>query len=391
MSRVVLLFFVLLFGGTPAYGEYPATLEPSDFPSLVSSIRISTAVDFCGEPVPLDNPEIRERLEKELLLSLWNRPQVILWVKRSNRYFPHIEAMLKKNQVPDDLKYVAIIESALRPHVGSRKGAIGFWQFMKHTGRKYGLIVNNDLDQRRNLFTSTSAAIRYFKDLYAMLGSWTLSAAAFNMGEEGLKSEVLAQRTNTYYQLYLPLETQRYVFRILAAKLILSDPEKYGFRLTKNDLYPPLEFDRLQLECSQQTPIFIVAKAAMASFKEIKDLNPEIRGHYLSQGSHSILIPKGSAKGFQSRYNKFTKQWQAKRKQQVYTVKEGDNLSTIADRFNVPLPLLVIWNRLNLNKPIHPGDRLIINLNQAQQPRNSQNSQTPYSPLLLPSPKGPAK
>ncbi len=362
MLKAVLLFFVVFFGGTPARGEPQATLQPSDFPSLVSSVRIAAPVDFCGEPVPLDNREIRERLEKELLLSLWNRPQVILWIKRSNRFFPHIEKMLKKTQVPDDLKYVAIIESALRPHVGSRKGAIGFWQFMKYTGRKYGLIVNNNLDQRRNLFTSTSAAIRYFKDLYAMLGSWTLSAAAYNMGEGGLQSEVLAQRTNQYYQLYLPLETPRYVFRILAAKLILSDPEKYGFRLTKNDLYPPLEFDRTQLECSQLTPILIVAEAAKASFKVIKDLNPEIRGHYISKGSHSILIPKGSAKGFQSRYNKFLKQWLAKNKQHVYVVKEGDNLSAIADRFNVPLPLLIILNRLDLNKPIHPGDHLIINL-----------------------------
>ena len=361
MLKVLLLFFIVFFGGTPAQGQPLKTLEPADFPSLVSSVRITAPVDFCEEPVPLDNHAIRERLEKELLLSLWDRPQVILWIKRSNRYFPHIEKMLKKNKVPDDLKYVAIIESALRPHVGSSKGAIGFWQFMKPTGRKYGLIVNNNLDQRRNLFASTLAAIRYFKELYAMLGSWTLSAAAYNMGEGGLQSEVLAQRINQYYQLYLPLETQRFVFRIIAAKIILSDPEKYGFRLAKKDLYPPLQFDRIQLECSQQTPILIVAEAAKATFKEIKDLNPEIRGHHISKGSFSILIPKGSAKGFQSRYNKILKQWLAKNKHYVYIVKKGDNLSAIADRFNVPLPLLLIWNRLNLNKPIHPGDRLIIN------------------------------
>ena len=376
MLRVLLLFFIVFFGGTPAQGQSLKTLEPSDFPSLVSSVRITASVDFCEEPVPLDNHQIRERLEKELLLSLWNRPQVILWIKRSNRYFPHIEKMLKKNKAPDDLKYVAIIESALRPHVGSPKGALGFWQFMKPTGKKYGLTVNNNLDQRRNLFASTSAAIRYFKELYAMLGSWTLSAAAYNMGEEGLQSEVLAQRINQYYQLYLPLETQRFVFRIIAAKIILSDPEKYGFRLAKKDLYPPLQFDRIQLECSQKIPIHIVAEAAMASFKAIKDLNPEIRGHYISKGSHSILIPQGSAKSFQSRYNQFFKQWLAENKHHVYIVKKGDNLSAIADRFDVPLPLLVIWNRLNLNKPIHPGDHLMIYSSQAQPPGNSQNSQT---------------
>ena len=116
--------------------NYAASLEPADFPSLVSSLKVETPIVFCGEEVPIKSREIRERLEKELLLSLWDRPQVILWLKRSSRYLPHIEQMLKKNGIPDDLKYVAITESALRPHAGSSKGAMGFWQFMVGTGRK---------------------------------------------------------------------------------------------------------------------------------------------------------------------------------------------------------------------------------------------------------------
>jgi hypothetical protein len=273
---------------------------------------------------------------------------------------PIIEKMLREHGLPEDLKYVALIESALRPHAGSRKNAIGFWQFMEATGLKYGLVIDSEKDQRRNIFYSTQAAIAYFKELYDLLGSWTLSAAAYNMGEQGLQSEILAQQTNDYYYLYLPLETQRYVLRIIAAKIILSEPETYGFRYTQEDLYPPLQFERLKLHCFQETPISIIAQAANTGFKEIKDLNPEIRGHFLAAGSHRILIPRGAAEGFQERFKLLVEHWKAENKKSVYVVKEGDNLYTIAERFNVPLPALIIWNRLEKNKHIHPGDRLVI-------------------------------
>lgn len=308
----------------------------------------------------MEEQAIRERLEKELLLSLWDRPQVILWLKRSRRYFPLIVEMLRENGVPYDLKYVAVAESALRPHAGSRKGAIGFWQFMRDTGRKYGLVINEYVDERRNLYASTGAAIRYFKELHESLGSWTLAAAAYNLGEQGVRAEVLEQQTDNYYQLYLPLETQRFVFRILSAKLILSDPEKYGFRLSEEDYYPPLEFDRVQFDCTQETPIWLIAQAARTHFKVIKDLNPEIRGHHLAKGSHLLLIPNGTSKGFHDRYQQLARQWSASREERIYVVKRGDSLSSIADRFDVPLAALIIWNRLDLNAPIHPGDRLVV-------------------------------
>jgi membrane-bound lytic murein transglycosylase D len=186
------------------------------------------------------------------------------------------------------------------------------------------------------------------------------------MGEEGLKTQIQVQKVNNYYQLYLPLETQRFVLRIISAKLILSNPEKYGFRLSEEDLYPPLEFDRIKLKCSQRTPIHVVAQAAKTYFKVIKDLNPEIRGYYLSKGSHPILIPKGASKGFHSRYKKLLKQRLANNEEQIYIVKKGDSLSSIAERFNVPLPALLIWNGLNPKKDIYPGDRLIIYPNEVK-------------------------
>jgi membrane-bound lytic murein transglycosylase D len=356
-TKIFLILGIVLFWAVQGYGGSP---QPVDLVSLVSSVKNMDTLSFCGERVPLENQEVRERFEKELLLSIWDRPQVILWLKRSRRYLPHIEKMLKENRMPEDLKYLAIAESALRPHVGSRKGAMGFWQFMAETGRKNGLIIDKNIDERRNLFASTRAAATYFKALYQSMGSWTLAAAAYNMGEQGLTAEIMVQHTRDYYRLYLPLETQRFIFRILSVKLIVLDPVKFGFNLTDDDYYPPFEFDRITVDCFREIPLSLIAKASGTDFKVIKDLNPEIRGHYLAEGTHTILIPKGAKKEFEPRYKKLVKEYQADKTDRIYVIKEGDNLSSIAEKFDVPMAALIIWNRMDLNKPIHPGDRLII-------------------------------
>jgi hypothetical protein len=268
--------------------------------------------------------------------------------------------MLRESGMPEDIKYVAVVESDLRPHAVSRKGAVGFWQFLAHSGRKYGLTINDRIDERRNLFASTRGAIRYFEELHKTLGSWTLAAAAYNMGEERLMAEIMEQDIQDYYRLYLPLETQRFIFRILLVKLVFAEPMKYGFKLKKDDYYPALEFDQVHMNLFQETPLRIVAQAAKTDFKKIKDLNPEIRGHYLVAGNHRLLIPRGSAHVFHARFQDFLKAFLSSKREHVYVVKKGDNLSEIAGRFNVPLPLLIIWNRLDRDRPIHPGDRLVI-------------------------------
>ncbi|MGZ6238200.1 MAG: lytic transglycosylase domain-containing protein, partial [Syntrophales bacterium] len=252
---------------TPAWCDPPNMIDPPSSSSMLKLMKTTGPLDFCGEPVPLDNPEVRERLEKEFLVTLWNRSQVILWMKRSGRYMPYIEEMLKQNNMPMDLKYLAIIESSLTFHLTSPKGARGSWQFMEATGKKYGLKIDSDVDERRNFFYSTRAAISYLKKLHDKLGSWTLAAAAYNMGEEGLKTEMLLQKTNNYYYLYLPVETQQYILRAISAKEILSNPERYGFKLSKEDIYPPLQFDRVELVCDQEIPIHMVAQAAGTYFK----------------------------------------------------------------------------------------------------------------------------
>jgi hypothetical protein len=337
-----------------------ADQPPHAVPDLLAALRDIGQMSFCGEKVPMEYPEVRERFEKEFLLTLWDRPQVILWLKRSSRYFPAVEEMLKESAMPLDLKYLAVAESALLPHAGSRKGAVGFWQFMPATGRKYGLTINARVDQRRNLQASTRAAIRYLKDLHEQFGSWSLAVAAFNMGEEGLMAEILEQGVKDYFRLYLPQETQRFLFRILSVKLLVENPGTYGFHLSDQDYYLPLQSDRVRFDLMDETPVRVIGQAAGTNFKTIKDLNPEIRGHALAPGSYEILLPRGAGQGFEARLKEHLQAFLTARSQQAYIVKEGDNLSTIAQRFDIPLPSLLIWNRLDPKRPIRPGDRLVI-------------------------------
>lgn len=353
-------FSLMMLTGTPAQGDLPSILEAPPPSSIMSSMKITGSLDFCGEPVPLDDPDVRERVERELLIMVWNRPQVILWIKRSGRYMPYIEEVLRQNKMPGDLKYLAVIESSLTSQVTSSKGAKGYWQFMESTGKKYGLSIDANVDERRNFYSSTNAALNYLKELYAMLGSWTLAAAAYNMGEEGLKAEMIIQKTKNYYQLYLPMETQRYIFRAIAVKMILSNPEKYGFRLAKEDLYTPLQFARVELICEQEIPLSLVAQAAGTYFKVIKELNPELKGHYLAKGRHVLSIPENAAEGFRARYEERVREWKTVCKENIYVVKKGETLSSIAAKFGVPLPALLIWNHLSSTKKINPGDRLLI-------------------------------
>ncbi len=357
------IFLLVIAGVVPNLSK-----AQTERPDLIRAVRLEAPIEFCGEPVPTGDAAVVERFEKEMLLSLWDRDQAVLWLKRSTRYLPVIEKLLAEAGMPDDLKYVAVAESALRPHAGSPKGAVGFWQFLADTGRNYGLRIDSRIDERRSLTASTRAAIRYLQKLHTELGSWSLAVAAFNMGEEGLKAEILAQDTKDFYRLYLPLETQRYLFRILSAKLIISQPERYGFVMDATDYYSPLDATEVELTCWEETSLLIIAKAAGTDFKSVKDLNPAIRGHYLAAGNYRLNLPVSGAEGFQERFQAGHKAWKALRSERVYIVKEGDNLSSIAEQFRVPLPALLIWNRLDVRRPIHPGDRLIIHPEASELP-----------------------
>ncbi|HSF03879.1 MAG TPA: lytic transglycosylase domain-containing protein, partial [Solirubrobacterales bacterium] len=203
------------------------------------AFELPSTLDFAGESTPLDYWDVRERLEREFILSLGDRAQVVLWLKRSARYFPYIEGELRKRELPDDLKYVAVIESALLPKASSSASALGIWQFIAETGRRYNLVVTPWWDERRDPELSTAAALAYLRDLYGMFRSWPLALAAYNAGEGRVQAALRQQEVSNYYQLALPAETERYVFRVLAAKLILSSPERYGFHVESEQRYGP--------------------------------------------------------------------------------------------------------------------------------------------------------
>ena len=362
----VILFVTIIIASACA-GTAQITAQKSVGQALIEAIKINEPLTFCNEPVPLSEADIKERLEREMLLSLDNSDDVILWLKRANRYFPHIEKVLKDKSLPDDLKYIAIAESGLKPHAASNKGAVGYWQFIESTGIKYGMEISNDIDERRNLVSSTQAAANYLKDLYALFGSWTLAAAAYNMGEEGLKTELLMQKVNNYYKLYLNQETSRYIFRILAAKIIMTDPEKYGYDLASEDLYHEVKFDRVEITVKEAVPLYIIAQAARTYFKVIKDLNPHFKSYYLPAGKYKLMLPRGAAMGFSERFENIMSQWLAEKKGHIYIVRRGDNLSTIAARFNVPVKAIMIWNSITNGKKIAPGDKLFIFSSDFQQ------------------------
>jgi len=374
----IIVVVAVLFWTAPAEKSFAAPPSPrSAGQAILEAVRISGPLTFCNEPAPLSDPDAKERLEREMLTSLDNSDDVILWLKRAHRYFPEIERILKSNDMPDDLKYITIAESSLRPLSFSNKGAVGYWQFIESTGIKYGLDVTNDIDERRNIRHATQAAVKYLKDLYALFGSWTLAAAAYNMGEDGLRAEIMIQKVNNFYQLYLNQETQRYIFRILAAKIIMSDPAKFGYVLSKDDLYLPRQFDTVEIKASQPVPLHIIAEATHTYFKVIKDLNPQIKLYHLPAGVCQIHIPKGSAAGFSERYQKLANEWFARKNDYVYTIKKGDSLTGLAARFNVPLKALTIWNSIPSGKKIVPGDKLYIYTENPKPSGKSSNSVEP--------------
>jgi membrane-bound lytic murein transglycosylase D len=328
------------------------------FPSLIQNIQFKNSIEYCNIKIPLESQDVKQRLEKELLLALWDRPQVILWIKRAAKYFPYIENILKQYQLPLDLKYVPLIESALRPHASSMKSAVGYWQFIKSTGKRYGLRIDSMVDERRSIFQSTHAACKYIKDLEKQFGSYLLALAAYNMGEYGLKKEIKVQDNKDFFSLYLPLQTQRYIFKLVAAKLIFENMKSYGFNLEESDLYPVFSYDKINFQSDFQIPIALIAKVAEVSFKTIKDYNPQIRGYNLDKGSISIVLPKGKAKSFKQRFTAQYKNWQKTYKTRIHIVKKGESLSMIAIKYKLTLSELLKINNLSLKSVIHPDDRL---------------------------------
>ena len=233
-------------------------------------------ISFANEKVPLDKYYIQERLDRELLVNTFWHSNTILVLKRSKKYFPIIEPILSKNGIPDDFKYLAVIESGL-VHVKSPAGAEGFWQFMPQTAREYGLEVNGDVDERLHLIKSTESAAAYLKYAYEVFGNWTLAAASYNAGIQRIQSEINKQKAKSYYDLFLNEETSRYMHRILATKLIFESPETYGFAITDEQSYA---FPETKFVIISESNINWVdfALSHNISYADLRELNPWIKG-----------------------------------------------------------------------------------------------------------------
>ncbi len=251
---------------------------------------IPDTVRFCGELVPQLDTEVKERLEREVLSNTYWQSNTVLMLKRSGKYFPLIERILKEEGLPEDFKYLAVAESGLIQAVSSA-GAKGIWQFMNSTAQSYGLTVNSEVDERYHVEKSTRAACAYLKKAKEDLGTWTLAAAAYNRGLAGIKRDVRNQQVTSYYDLYLNTETSRYVFRIIAFKLLMSSPEKYGFVMKTKDYYKPESVILIQVD----TTITDLADFAIkngTNYKTVKVLNPWLRDDHLTVRAGSEYLIK---------------------------------------------------------------------------------------------------
>ncbi len=282
---------LLIFAKTPE-------MTPTIFKRVADTYKIHgvqypESIDFAGESVPLYDADVRERLDREFLVNTYWQSNALLLIKRSEKYYPVIDSILEANGVPSDFKYLALAESGLE-NVVSPAGAAGFWQIMTNTAREYGLKVNNQIDERYHLIKSTVTACKYLKKWHTEFGSWTLTAAAYNLGPNGLKRRIEEQKVKRYYDLQLPSETSRYIFRILAIKEIVSKPDQYGFKLVDNDYYRYPKTKRVELKESV-TDLNELALELNTNYKWFKKLNPWLRKNSLelSEGeSLFIEVPK---------------------------------------------------------------------------------------------------
>ncbi len=261
----------------------------------VFAIPLPRHLTFAGERVPMENLFVRENLDKEILINTYWHSNTFLYQKRATRWFPVIEKILKENKMPEDLKYLALIESGL-DNVKSPAGAAGFWQFMASTGRGYDMEINEFVDERYNIEKATKAACDYLKIAYKQFGSWSLAAASYNMGKTGLNNQLTKQQVNSYYELYLNKETSRYVYRILAAKLILSNSDNFGFSLRNKDYYKPYRTYSVHVD-SAITDLVQFALNQGSNYATMRHLNPWILGDKLPNStgkSYEIKFPKGN-------------------------------------------------------------------------------------------------
>ncbi len=296
-SAMVISLFI--YSSDPIISSEKEAASENLFASNYSiyALPVPEKLFFANESVPLNKSYVRESYDREILVNTYWQSQTLLLIKRANRYFPVIEPILLEQGLPDDFKYLALIESGLMPRIVSPSGAAGIWQFMPGAAKDYGLEVNEEVDERYHLEKSTVAACRYLKKAYEKYGSWALAAASYNAGLTGIDRHLEKQKTNNYYDLLLGEETGRYVFRIVAIKNIIEEPQNYGFHITPKDLYYPISYTNI--EVNGPVPDFAdFAKEHGISYRELKDMNPWLREISLTNSAgktYTLKVPKSGA------------------------------------------------------------------------------------------------
>ena len=272
IAVVVILLLSAQSGNTEVVVKKEAKYEP---------VQLPDAVSFAGEKMPLDRFYVKEALDRELLSNAYFHSQTIRYIKTVPRYFPIIEPILKEHGIPDDFKYLAVAESGLNPRAISPVRAVGFWQLMEGTAKDYGLEINSEVDERYHIEKATHVACEYIKKAYEKFGSWTMVAAAYNRGMTGVNRQIERQKEDDYYDLLITTETARYVYRIVALKLILENPEKYNFNIPEEDKYQIIPTKKVEITGSVSNFADYAQKHGL-SYKVFKDFNPWLRENELT-------------------------------------------------------------------------------------------------------------
>lgn len=304
MKKIPTLLTLLLLAGTvttacaqQGHGGQPAPATVSDIPDEAAPIfvpNLPRELTFAGERVPLEYAEVREALEREITVTMYLHSRTLRTLRLTTRYFPVIEPIMKKYGIPEDFKYLCMAESGLDPNTVSPAGASGLWQLMPSAAKDYGVETGSNVDLRFNVEIATEAACKYLRDAYERYGSWTLAAASYNAGLAGVSRRLEIQGVKSYYDLFLPEETMRYVYRILSFKLLTERPQKYGFYLRKKDYLPAFENYRTVTINAQNIDWSEFAAKQGTNYRMLRILNPWIRSYeYANKGgiTYTVMIP----------------------------------------------------------------------------------------------------
>jgi membrane-bound lytic murein transglycosylase D len=300
LTRLMLALPVVLVLPLTACSNSNRQFPDSIGTHLFTPVELPEKLEFAGEKVPMEYYDVRENLDRELLSTVYFHSQTIRYIKNAPRYFSIIEPILRSNGVPEDFKYLCVAESGFDVRAVSPAKAVGLWQLLESAAKENGLEINAEVDERYHIEKSTEAACRILKSAYKKFGSWSLVAASYNGGRAGLDQKIAVQKANNYYDLLFVEETTRYVFRILALKLVMEDPEEYGFKIEKKDLYPIIETEKVEVK----GPVTNLADFAIGkgiTYKTLKTFNPWLRETFLKNPTKKTYTLKIPVEGFRTK------------------------------------------------------------------------------------------